>query len=214
VKKSHLFLRSSFLIGKACLSIIVTAVLVLTFLSGIVGLIWLAIIGHGLWIVGGLALACVMPWVFTIAHLPALGLHIIAHTFAQRGSKASVPLSVFLDSLYNYALMAVWSFLVFHYFVHAAAQESAVPFLLFGYSIMMAPLSYMAMREPPDNIGTHMTVFFAQLCFLVLVLAFFFGESLIPRIHIIIILGLLFSLFVTGTVIADMAEEEVEKGHF
>ena len=195
-------------VGTATISLIATIVIILNFLSGIVGGVWLAILGHWGSIGLGFVIGIAMPWVWTIASLPAMGMSFVLAFFAEKGSKTFTGILGFLTSIYNNALLALWVIWVFGFFIGRADSESFIPYLLWGYSTMMAPLSYMASKEPPDSMGTTLGVFFAQLCYLIWVLYFFFGKIFMPWLYAIIVVGVLFSLFAIVVAIAQMVEEE------
>jgi len=208
MNRPHPLLNLAATVGTATISIIATIVIVLNFLSGIVGGIWLAILGHWGSIGIGFGLGIAMPWIWTIASLPAMGLSFVLAFFAEKGSKTFTGILGFLTSIYNNALLALWVIWVFGFFMARADSRSFIPYLLWGYSTMMAPLSYMASKEPPESMGTTLGVFFAQLCYLIWVLFFFFGKTFIPWLYAIIVVGFLFSLFAIVIAIATMVEEE------
>lgn len=201
-------------VGTATISFIATIVMILNLFYGIVGGIWLAILGHWGSIGIGLGLGIAMPWIYAIASLPTMGLSFVFTYFAKKGSKTFTGISGFLTSIYHNALLAMWVIWVFSFFMGMADSKSFIPYLLWGYSTMMAPLSYMASKEPPDSMGTILGVFFAQLCYLIWVLFSFFGKNLIPWLYAIITVGVLLSLFATVVAIAQMVEEEkMKKAH-
>lgn len=208
MERTHPIINFAATVGTATISFIATIVMILNFFSGIVGGIWLGILGHWGSIGIGFGLGFAMPWIYSLASLPAMGLGVVLAFFAERGSKTFTGILGFLTSIYNNALLAVWVIWVFGFFMGRAEAKSFIPYLLWGYSTMMAPLSYMASKEPPDSMGTTLGVFFAQLCYLIWVLFFFFGKTFLPWLYTIIVVGVLFSLFAIVLAIAQMVEEE------
>jgi len=198
-------------IGMGTISVLVTIIIILNFLSGIVGGIWLAILGHWGSIGWGFGLGFIMPWAFTIASLPAMGLGVLLAFLMEKGSKTFTAIIGFSTSLYSNVLMAAWVIFVFGFFMGRADSKSFIPYLLWGYSAMMAPLAYMASKEPPDSVGTSMGVLFSQLCYFVWVMHFFFGKNVLPWLYTIIGIGITFSLFATVMVVAMMIHEYREK---
>jgi len=64
--------------------------------------------------------------------------------------------------------------MVFNLFIKEVANVSFIPLLIWIYSVIMAPLGYMAKSEPPDAVGTHLGLIFAQLGFVSLFITWFF----------------------------------------
>ena len=208
MERTHPILSLIAAFGRATISVIVTVVLILNFFSGIVGGVWLAILGYWGSIGIGFVLSFAMPWIWTIASLPAMGLGFVVAFFAEKGSKTFTGILGYLTSIYTNSLLTLWLIWVFGFFMGRADSESFITYLLWGYSTMMAPLSYMASKEPPDSMGTTLGVFFAQLCYLIWVLFFFFGENFMPWLYAIIVVGVLFSLFAIVIAIAQIVEDE------
>ena len=207
MERPHSFSKLAANVGMATFSLIIMIVTFLNFISGIVGGIWLAILGHWGSIGIGFGLGFVMPWIWTIASIPAMGLGFVLAFFAEKGSKTFTGILVFLTSIYNNALLALWVIWVFGFFMSRADSKSLIPYLLWGYSVMMAPLTYMASKEPSDSMGTTRGVFFAQLCYLIWVLFYFIGKTFMPWLYGIIVVGLIFSIFAIVIAIALMYEQ-------
>ncbi len=155
-------------VGGAIISVLVTILIILNFLSGIVGGIWLAIEGQWRTIGWGFGLGFAMPFAWMLASLPTMGLVLLVGAFAEKGSRFFAGVIGFLGSLYSNTLISLWVFYVFVFFMGRSAAGSQFAYLFWAYSTMMAPLSYMASKEPPDSIGTSLGLFCAQLLFLVL----------------------------------------------
>jgi len=214
MERTHPLINFASTIGTATISLIATIVIILNFFSGIVGGIWLAILRNWGSIGIGFGLGFAMPWIYTLVSLPAMGLSVVVAFFAEKGSKTFTAILGFLTSLYHNALMAAWVIWVFGFFMGRADAKSFIPYLLWGYSTMMAPLSYMASKEPPDSLGTTLGVFYAQVCYFAYVLFFFFGKTFMPWLYSIIVIGIVFSLFAIVLAIAQMVEEErMKKAH-
>jgi hypothetical protein len=198
-------------VGSALISIIVTVLITVNFLSGIVGGIWLAIKGQWGSIGWGVALGFIMPWAWMLANLPALGLAFLVGLFADKSSRVFTVIFGFLSSMYSNILIAFWVFYVFGFFMGRASSNTYIPYLLWGYSSMMAPLSYMASKEPPESTGTSLGLFCAQLSFLILTLFCFFGvhpKTILVTFSCII---LAFSLFAVFLAVASIPPRYVEQ---
>lgn len=211
MERTHSILNFAATVGTAAISIIATIVLILNIFSGIVGGIWLAILGHWGSIGFGFGLGFAMPWIYFLVSRPAMGLGFIVAFFVERRSKTFISILGFLTALYNNALLASWVFGVYIFFMNRANAQSYIPYLLWSYSTMMAPLSYMASKEPPDNFGTTVGLFYSQICYFIFVLSFFFRGNFTLWLYTIISTGIAFSLFVIVLIIAQMIEEERAK---
>lgn len=182
------------IIGGGALFLVAIALFGLNFLSGIVAGIWLAVLGLWSSIIYGFVLSIAMPWVYSIASLPSMGLAFLVSLLFERGSKVFTLILGLLSSLYSNALIAIWVFYVFLFFLGRADESAYIPLLLWGYSTAMAPLSYMASKESPDSTATTMALFFAELSYLLIVVAWFVGASAQEIIVLQLILIVLFSL--------------------
>jgi hypothetical protein len=118
--------------------------------------------------------------------------------FWKKAVRSSPQSSVFLGSIYSNILIALWVFYVFGFFMGRASSDTYIPYLLWGYSSMMAPLGYMASKEPPDSTATSLGLFCAQISFLFLTLFWFFGahpKTIIVTFSCIVLALSLFSVF-------------------
>lgn len=186
-------------IGLAFLSALVMPLMMLNIFSGLVGGIWLAILGKWKLIGAGLLLSFAMPWAYAIISLPAFGLAALAILAKEKGSKINLFVLGFLSSIYNYVLLSLWNIVVLSNYLRGTESGSFVPHLLWAYSIAMAPLGYMASKEPPDSTGTTIGLFFAEVCFIILAISWFFRipfkSSILIISVLIIILSFIISIF-------------------
>jgi len=190
--------------GSAFILMIVTVLLAVNLLAGIVGGIWLAVKGEWGSIGWGFALSFIMPWAWTLASLPNIGLAFLVGIFAEKGSRVFTAIFGFLSSVYSNILIALWVFYVFGLFMGRASSATYIPYLLWSYSSIMAPLGYMARHEGPDSTGTSLGLFLAQLSFLILTSFWYFGayfETILVTFSCII---LAFSLFAVFIAVASM----------
>jgi hypothetical protein len=204
------------MVGSAFATMILMPLIILNIFSGIVGGIWLAIIGQWKLIVAGLVLSFVMPWIYSIVSLPAMGLGMLASSAGERGYKISAFILISLASIYNYALLAGWTLLVLLFFIRNIESGSFVPYLLGGYATAMSPLGYMASKEPPDSTGTSLGFLLAEICFIVLavlwILSVPFKSTIIIISSLVIVFALVVSTLPIPIILAyRQTEEEEEK---
>lgn len=212
MERNHSFLTYAPIIGTTVILFIGIIVIVINFFSGIVGGIWLGIFGHWKSIVSGIVIAIAMPWLYILVSLPSLGLTVLAGFLAEKGMKTLTALVGFITSLYDNALIGIWVIMIFGYFMRTAEPKLHIPYLLWAYSTMMAPLSYMASKDSrDDSMGSALGIVFAQLSYLACVL-FFYDILFFPLLYVVIALGVIFSLFTTIVVIVQIIRiEKTEK---
>lgn len=149
------------------LAVLVGIVFVLNFASEIVGGIWLAILGDWKSILVGIGVSIGMPFAFMIVTLPSMGLGLILYGLIKKGQKIPAAVLGFVNMIYTNVVIAIWVVMVFRYFLERAGGRSIIPYLLWGYGTMMAPLSYMASKDGPEGSPANtLALTFAQLCYL------------------------------------------------
>jgi hypothetical protein len=127
-------------------------------------------------VIGGLALALIVPWCSLLAFLPAYGLRAAAKKLAEKRQKTIVYALLWCASVYQNALILLYSFIVFNI---ANNQLHPVLSLYFGFAVVMGPLAYMAMKE--DKIsgfqnGSFVALWDAGISYIILFGAWtFFG---------------------------------------
>ena len=178
-------------IALAAFGIFFLSFLMLNMWGGVVGGVWLAVLGEWLLIVYGVLLIIVMPWAWTIANLPGMwlaGLGFILIERSATSSRSFVALVGFVIAAWGAGLDVLWVYFVFVEFSAQIDQESAIPYLLWGYSTTMAPLGFMASKEQPATIGLSLGVLLAALAYGVLV--FLYALDCPPR-TMLVALGVL-----------------------
>ena len=193
-------------VSSVLISIVMTTLLTVNFLAGIVGGVWLAVKGEWGSIGLGIVLAVIMPTTWILASLPSIGLTLLIGLFVDRDSHTFTAIFGFLNSVYEYILIALWVSFVFSLFIGRGSSATHVPYLLWGYSSMMAPLIYMSSKENPEDTATSLGLICAQLFFLILTFFWFFGaypETILVIFSCIIVV---FSLLVVFLAVASMPQ--------
>lgn len=161
-------------------------------LAGIVGAIWLIFTGGWILVVFGLLYGVFMPWAYTIATLPTWLIVILFTKAAEKGKRFITSILGFILSGYNNIILSLWVFFVVSWLVNQYTQYSLIALLLWGYSVAMGPVGYMASKEGPDaGLGTTMGVLFTQIAYLTFtintILIFFGHNPIIPLWLVILI---------------------------
>lgn len=188
------------------MTILSIPILVLNLTSGLIGGIWLAILGNWEIIIYGLLLGIVMPWVYSITLLPSLGGMLLLNFFQKHNNVFLVSVVGYLVSLFSNLTIALWVYFVYTSFLSLADQTTVIPLLLFGYSTMLSPLSYMASKDSQDSFGSTLGVLLAIVCYLTLFVVGLIGYP--TFLHLVIICAI-FS-FITMCLISPALMPEPE----
>ena len=147
-------------------------ILILDFLGGIVGFIWLAIYGEWGVIIGGFLYMFLSTFIISILLLPSLLLVAPVAYFAER--KQYLGLGIF--GLLNASYVAIIIYFTCAWMLQSYTSSvpdgnSILPYLLWGYSIATAPWAYMASKEGEEATGTFTALFLTKLGLLVVVIS-------------------------------------------
>lgn len=145
---------------------------------GLAASIWLAIEGEWRMILGGFALAFIMPWAYIVLSLPSMaGLGIMVELGDQGRDKTAVTIG-FVTTLYDSAIVIAWALFVFCVFSTRARPDVTLPAIALGYATAMAPLAYMGSKEKEGEIGSVLGCMASELAYIVFVLLYAFGVGL------------------------------------
>ncbi len=177
------------------LEISLSSLWILNFFAGIVGAIWLLATGGWGLVVIGLLYSFLMPWVYTVASLPTWLIVPLVVKSAEKGKRLTTAILGFILSGYNNFILSIWVITIFVWVV-SNTQYPIIAVLLWGYSVVMGPVGYMAAKEGPEaGTGTTLGVLFTQIAYLVLVVNLLFGNSTLDGDIWLWILIFLFTLF-------------------
>ncbi len=189
----HIFRDKFAAVGDRALGSILWAVLALDVLGGIVGGVWLGILGTWQPLVSGFLLPIGFVLFYWLIMLPEIGLESLATYMFKKRLRVLPSILDLFGALYKYSVLGSWIFTVFVVFVGQATSSTYVPSFLWGFSIAASPLAYMASKEPPEETASWIAVCVAQIYYLMLSLSFFLG--VLPVGLIIVALSVLgFSL--------------------
>lgn len=150
---------------------------IINFFAGIVGGIWLIVLGNIWFVVIAVVITFIMPYAFSLAMLPSLLLAPLITKAVEKENRFFTALLGLLMGGYNNFLLAFWATYVFG-FVVLSNDLPLIPALLFGYAITMGPISSMARGEGPDaGTGTTFGVLFVQISYFILAVNILLGGS-------------------------------------
>lgn len=164
-------------IGQTTLNFVLGIIKVLNIGSWLVGAIWLAILGQWGILLTGLGLSIVMPWAYSIVLIPTMLLMGWMTIAMEKKQNFLVKLLIFISTVYQYAILMYWVIYVFNWSLGYYPEVNMVPLILYGYSTMTAPLSYMGQKEGPNASGTYLAIFIAEVVFLIVLLLTTLGVS-------------------------------------
>lgn len=188
--------------------VVTIPLLLLNMLGGIVAFLWLAVLGEWGVIGYGILLAAVMPIGFALAQLPGMLPTLLGAWFMEKNWRLPAIVCVFLASLWTSALLVIWCVMIANKYVHLVTDETRIPILLWGYSVALAPLGYMASKER-DNAFTGLQTLLAQLFFIALVVCWAVDAGPIAYIVCAGIMLLTFPLFALVMGAAEMVFNKV-----
>lgn len=184
----------------------------LNFSSGIVGGIWLLVIGMWPIVLLGFLYSFAMPWAYSLAAAPGLLLAPALAKFAEKGNKAMVAILGFINIIYSDLLLLLWVYFVFNSLVADATGTAIIPLILWGYSTVLGPLGYMA-RNEQDSLGTSLGIFFAQFCYIAIVILWLLGADPVAFYWVVGALLLLFSIVPTCLAVAMTQKRPAQEGY-
>jgi len=168
-------------IGYGVLTTIYGVVALLTifnYFAGFIGGIWLLILSEWSIVVFGLIASFGMPWIYAIIMLPIWALALLMNYFAERKNKIlTLPIG-FIGALYTNFIILLWVYLVFDILVIQMYEQGVynlVPLIIWGYSVAMSPLGYMARGESADSTGTTRGLFLGFIGFILATILWLFG---------------------------------------
>jgi MFS family permease len=196
--------KSGQIIGVSILGLMIGA----NFFAGIISGIWLAFLGNWSVIFYGLFLSFAMPFAYTLVSLPTMAIMPLLIKAVEKKSKFFTVFLGLINVLYSNGIMVAWIYFVFVEFTKNANGIIAIPFILWGYSTVIAPLAYMAKGEAPDNTGTSLGIFLAQSGYVLAIIGWFFGFPYSSILIVLILLAIAFSLFTISIVIKSFDQDQ------
>jgi len=188
-------------------------ILLLDFLGGIIGFIWLATMGEWGIIIGGIIYMVIGAFVVSLLLIPSLILVAPIAYFAKKENIVGIAFFGLLSVSYVAVIIYFTCAWIFQAYTGSIpAGNSILPYLLWSYSIATAPWAYMASKEDKEATGTFMALFFSKLglaC--VVVLTGFFGVALSTSLGVFAFL-MFIEVLVAATITVLMMREAKNSG--
>lgn len=172
--------------------------------GGLVAGIWLAVKGEWGFIFGGIAASIIMPWLFSVASLPVIGLAILLAFLGDPPPCPAVAVIGFLCAFWNSVLIIGWSLFIFYAYMKHDEAGLTIPLLLWVYAITISPLAYMAKFERGQS-ATDVLLSFAVLSYFVFVVLYFSGVQPITLTYTAAAISLIAALICTAIGVASVS---------
>jgi hypothetical protein len=148
---------------QAIFSLLVVPIAILNFGGGILGGIWLAVLGEWSLIGIGLAATIASTMLLSLMLMPGLLFSAPAALALEKGHYFIGILLGAVSALWTYIVIVAWCVLAFGFVVYQHHSGSIWPYLLWAYSVSTGPWTYMAQQEAraDPNSFSPLTAFFA-----------------------------------------------------
>ncbi|MBD3155138.1 MAG: hypothetical protein GF368_00600 [Candidatus Aenigmarchaeota archaeon] len=170
------------------IEILSVPIMILNFVGGIIGGIWLAFLGEWTLIVIGVLFLFTSHWILSIFMMPNLLIAGIASQFYEKKN----PLGHFfgfISQLYMNLLIISWcifAFLVCSHFYSGEIGITYIPYLLWSWGMALGPWQFFASKEP-DNEFSAITLFSASVFYFLFLISIFISPLF--RLIITVIFG-------------------------
>jgi len=189
---------------------ILPIIILLNFLGGIIGGVWLFILGEWEFILIGFIISIFFPWIYTLISMVITPVNLLTAYFYKKSKKIPSLISGFVGMFFGHIIIIFYVLIVLSNSTDNAtlAKVSVIPFLLFGYSVATSPFSYMASKEPSDSYGSYFAVFIAQIIYILAAVFYSVGYvELTISFTLIIVFGIEFVLLKIGSKMMDYEKE-------
>lgn len=166
------------------MSVLALPLMLLNLLAGIIGGVWLLLLGK--WQLVALGLAATIGGAFIISLLLLPGTLVMLPFMrdtpdAQPRSAIFVVAAGLIGMGYTYCVMGAWAIMAFTLITSDAGSGAKIPALLWSYAASTAVWNHMAQKDlQAGNEYTPISAFFHQIgCVALLVYAF----AMFPRLH-------------------------------
>jgi hypothetical protein len=134
----------------AFLGLLLVPLVILNVGSGVIGGIWITILGR--WGLVGMGLAATFISTLTMGFvlLPGMASFVTGTYALDRGKYVLGRVRLILGSLWTFFTMAIWSVGSFHFVLSERTGSSILPYLLWAFAIATGPWTFIAAKEKLD----------------------------------------------------------------
>lgn len=145
--------------------------------SWIVSIVWLIIDGQWALLIYGAIISFMMPFVYSLCVIPQMVIVGPAVYYLEKKNITLGMVFAFLGAIYSDVILAFWALFVFSIVYSKAADVNILPLLLWGYATVLSPLSYMASKEPPENVGSFFGILTGLISYVALLIMWGMGNT-------------------------------------
>ncbi|MEM7820365.1 MAG: hypothetical protein QW761_02060 [Candidatus Aenigmatarchaeota archaeon] len=146
--------------------------------SGIVGGIWLAILGEWRLLGIGIFLLFISHWILSLLMIPSLPISVLAvHLYEKKNPFRHIV--GYISQLYTnflIVLTCVFAFVICSRFYSGPIGFGLVPYLLWSWGMALGPWQFFASKEP-DNEFSMITLFSASVFYLLFLTSLFISPA-------------------------------------
>lgn len=166
-------------------------IMFLNFFGGIVGGIWLLIIGGWRLVLLAFFVILISPYIFGLIYLILSPLVLLATYFANKKKALLMMVFAFVNMLATSIINLTWVIWVISVALQLNDQGlPLLPLVLGGYAVATGPFTYMASKESSDAIGTFVGVYTTQIVYILAIIFVLTGlGGLVIPIAILIAVG-------------------------
>src|SRR5664280_2910275 len=132
---------------QAILVLLSLPIIILNFAGGVAGGIWLGILGKWHLLGYGLAAFICSSFLLGLALLPGMAFAVPATMAAERNRFLAAGCFAVLGNIWTYGVLTAWCVGSFLLIVSEHTSGSLWPYLLWSYSVVTGPWTYLASRE-------------------------------------------------------------------
>ncbi len=177
---------------------------IFSILSGIVSLIWLAILGEWGAIAIGFFLEITAPaFLLPIPMMPGLFLLALASESFVSGNKKKGYFWGALSSLYRILITTLWCFAILIIFTKTATDHSFIPRLLWSACVALIPWIYIL--EKDKNIYSEIQMVTLEVAYLVLVIMVYLQAEIIHSFLAFVL------ILVIGNIVTTIMAYKIDK---
>jgi len=165
---------------------------VLNAFGGLIGGLWLIMVGD--WEVVALAFiaAIVYPFVYSIlSMITQFPLATLGSFLLKKGWKIVAYPTFYISILITDLIALIWIFWSYGYVLDSGDSTNIIPFLLVAYSLVVSPYTYMAKGEDPDPVGTNTALIFISISAVIYGILWVFNTPTAFMVGVILILILM-----------------------
>ena len=119
-------------------------IIIFNFFSGIVGCVWILIVGGWKLIILSLIAGFIFPYIYTLLALPSMGLGLLSLKLIERKWKTTSFIIISISTFYEKLIIMFWVSYISGIIFQLKEGYNLIPLLLLGYSTVISPLTSMA----------------------------------------------------------------------